>query len=156
MQAILISLAVFVCTAFGLEVKLISPIAGNYWHTGQTVTVQWDTRQVNTSLIHQIDLDLVQGNPDNVVENISFGVPVDGHYAEWVVPKRLPAGSDYMVRVTSAEDAGFRMVGPKFSVGRNGTKGNGSKNPAAGRPKPVETYVPIVLYLGLLSLFFVL
>lgn len=156
MREIVILLATFLAAASCLEIKLISPISGNVWHTGQTVNVQWDSLGMAGSGIQQIDLDLVHGDPDNVVENISFGVPVEGHTAEWIVPKRLAAGSDYMVRVTSADDGGFRVVGPKFSVVRNGTKGAGAKNPAAGRPKPVEDQMPLLYYLAFLAAFFFL
>lgn len=137
-----------------IELKLIAPIEGNKWFTGQTVTVSWEAK--NMGNLTQIDLDLVQGTPDNLLNNISFGVPVDLHSSEWIVDKGLADGDDYMVRITSAQDPKFRILGPRFSIARNKTKG-ASANHAPKPQKVAATHdYTLYSYLGLVLGFFLI
>jgi hypothetical protein len=152
----LLILTLFVTLGSCVDLNLIAPVAGNTWATGQKVTVLWDVGSLKTSDGHsltQIDIDLVQDSPDNVVSNISFGVPIELKSADWVVSKKLPAG-EYMVRITSVEDPKFRLVGPKFLITRNGTKA--ASNPATIKAEPMVAGLPFYIYFALMGFFFLL
>ena len=151
-----LSLSLFAALCGAVELKLTAPVAGNTWATGQKVTVHWEVGDLKTSDGHaltQLDLDLVRDGPDDVVDNISFGVPVELKSADWVVNKKLPEG-EYMVRITSVEDPKFRYVGPKFLVTRKGTKA--ASNPAAAVAEPMVVSLAFYTYLVLMGLFVLL
>ncbi len=153
--ALLLGLLSLLGLAETMELKLISPVDGNKWYTGQTVTVTWEAKDMGK--LTQIDLDLVQGTPDNLLDNISFGVPVDLHSAEWVVDKGLADGDDYMVRITSAEDPKLRILGPKFAIVKNITRGASANHAPPRSPKASASHdYTLYSYLGLvLGLFLV-
>ena len=108
------------------EIKILSPRGGDIWKMGKYVWVYWDIKSVGNGP-DRIDLDLYHGPGDGILmENISFGVPIGESASEWIAKKSLQQGSDYFIVVTSPQKRGFRVVSERFSIGKNGTWGQGN------------------------------
>ena len=108
------------------EIKILRPLAGDVWKMGKYVWVYWDIKSIGNGP-DRIDLDLYHGPGDGVLmENISFGVPIGESASEWVVKKGLQQGSDYFIVISSPKRRGFRIVSERFSIGKNGTWGQGN------------------------------
>lgn len=138
-----------------VEIKIIAPIAENTWHIKQVVNVTWEIESLKAHSGHnitQIDLDLMRDNCDNLVANISFGVPVGISTAEWIVDKHLESGNDYFVRITSVEDPKFVLWGPRFTISRNHTKGASmnADNPSAIPDFKVNSLTALMTFITLL------
>lgn len=138
-----------------IKINTNSPLSGDVWYIDQDVSVNWKYESLTMDSggdrkITQIDIDLVKGSPDNVVDNISFGVPVSITHSDWSVKPNMETGDDYMIRFTSIEEPKFRFVGPKFSILNNGTR-KASKNRSAIPPEPA-LIIPLYIYLLMVAL----
>jgi hypothetical protein len=123
------SLVLILCLGFvraeGSKIEILKPKAGDIWKKGSSVWVMW--KEGEDGGPDKIDLDLYFGPGDGaIMENISFGVPMDTGSAEWTVKKDLPPGGDYFVKITSPTVKGFKVVSERFTIGRNSTKGQGN------------------------------
>lgn len=136
--------------ARAIDLKLITPTAGSAWEVGQDVVVTWEfasmTEKAGDMNITQVDIDLVKGTPDNLKDNISFGVPTSISSADWHVSGKLESGDDYMIRITSAENPKFRFLGPKFVIyGGKQTKGQNSAPASTDQDSPFFAYLYFLL-----------
>lgn len=142
-------LLVYLGLARAIDLKLIAPSTGNAWEAGQDVVVTWHFDSTASEAaggnITQIDIDLVKGTPDNLKENISFGVPVSVTSADWQVDSKLEPGDDYMIRITSAEDPRFRLLSPKFVIYGGKQRGQNSAPGNADQESSLFAYIYFLL-----------
>jgi hypothetical protein len=129
------------------QLKILQPVSSDAWMQGAHVWVNWEISAMGSKGPEKIDIDLYQGRNDadgTLVENISFGVPIEVLGAEWSVPEYLPPGKDYFVRISSEHSKDFRVNGAKFAVAYNSTKSQGSDASLSAAPSQV-TLLLIIL-----------
>lgn len=124
--------------ACALKFTLKGPNEKTTWRHRQRVWVTWEYEKGENDRVSKVDFDLFVGQGEGeLIENISFGVPLTERAAEWVVAKELPAGREYFVKVSSTQDKGFKVVSPRFGVNRKG----GARGQASGTAEAVSKWL---------------
>ena len=91
---------------------IISPNGGERLTRGENLTITW--RAVG---LDAVSLFLVHANYPNVpVRTIAVSLPAAGGAYTWTVPTALLAGSDYQIRITSAQVPAGDLSDGVFSV----------------------------------------
>ena len=80
-------------------VLVTKPNGGENWIDGQTFNINWRTDHPGTGVV---DIDLMHqaaGGALTLQASIATAIANSGQYA-WAIPNSIPAGSDYVIRVT--------------------------------------------------------
>jgi len=94
------------------SITILSPNGGEKWQKGSTQTIKW-----NSSNVSQIYIKLRKGSDtysgsEGVVSNI---ISNNGSF-QWNIPKTLPDGSDYAIRLVEATGAVLDDSDASFSI----------------------------------------
>jgi hypothetical protein len=90
-------------------ITVTSPSSASSWEVGTTETITWN---VSGSLDANVKIELVKGGVKTL--DITAATANDGSY-DWALPAALTAGTDYLVRVTTA-DAAYTDDSDLFAV----------------------------------------
>lgn len=86
------------------------PVASSTWSSGDTATIQWDTIGDPGPTVAITLLD-----HDTLFKTITTNAPDNGSFT-WVTEKGMTTGSDYRVRIVSADDAGISETSDPFTI----------------------------------------
>jgi C1A family cysteine protease/5-hydroxyisourate hydrolase-like protein (transthyretin family) len=80
-------------------IRVTAPASGSIWGIGSNQAIAWT---VSGSLDANVKIELYKGG--SKILDIAASTANDGSF-DWLVPTSLTTGSDYLVRVTTADDA---------------------------------------------------
>jgi hypothetical protein len=106
--------------SIGPALTLTSPVGGETWITGSTHAITWNYTTY-TGLTGNIKIELLQNGV--VKKIISSSRPVSSGTYSWIIPKTLPYGTDYAIRISSVTNKAisstsgtFRLDGSRIST----------------------------------------
>jgi serine protease AprX len=99
-------------TFVGPSLSLISPAGGEEWKAGTYKKIKWNYTGKTGAYVK---VELVQGETvvKTIAERTSRGTEGAGRFL-WFVPKKLPDGNDYGIRITSTRNSAYTDVSDTF------------------------------------------
>jgi Ser-Thr-rich glycosyl-phosphatidyl-inositol-anchored membrane family len=92
-------------TFVGPSLGLISPVGGEEWKAGTYRKIKWNYTGKTGAYVK---IELIQGETavKTIAERTSRGTGGTGKFL-WFVPKKLPDGNDYGIRITSTKNTAY-------------------------------------------------
>ena len=92
-------------TFVGPSLDLISPVGGEEWKAGTYKSIKWN---YTGKPGNYVKIELIQGETvvKTIAERTWRGTDGIGRFL-WFVPKKLPEGNDYRIRITSMKNAAY-------------------------------------------------
>ena len=92
-------------TFVGPSLNLISPVGGEEWRTGTYKKIKWNYTGRPGAYVK---IELIQGEKivKTIAERTTRGTGGTGMFL-WFVPKKLPDGNDYGIRITSTKNTAY-------------------------------------------------
>ena len=143
---LLLPLLLCLCRCGDFKFKITAPKhEGTVWKTKQVVHVEWDWEGDLPEDLTRIDIDLMMGPGEGqLMENISFGVPVQERSARWIVAGRLHTSGDYFIKITAPElKSKWAVKSDRFAI--SGKRAIVQGQNSAGSMQSLGTWCSIVI-----------